>query len=149
MSDPDRSHADTPAGGGCARVPRDFGNAFPILNEIRHALQKLIESGEESRIDLSAMPFGPGDLERLTAWLGTGEVEASVDAMGPTRVRETAVPGVWLIDYRNAEDQRLTLHLEIAAVPEILRPQPQDLADALNQLDARLAHGPGTPPHSS
>jgi hydrogenase-1 operon protein HyaF len=121
---------------------RDWGNALPILHEVRHALERLIESGEETRIDLNAIPFGPGDEERLQALLGRGEVSASIDALGQTQIQETAIPGVWLLDYRNGEDQRLTLHLEIAGVPEILRTQPQDLETALTTLDARLESGP-------
>ncbi|NEV62519.1 hydrogenase expression/formation protein [Thiorhodococcus minor] len=149
MPESDRAKEQPSAAQDCQGAPRSFGNAFPVLNEIRHALQRFVQTGEETRIDLSAMPFGPGDLDRLTDWLGTGEVQARVDALGPTRVQETAIAGVWLVDYRNAEQQRLTLHLEVASVPEILRPQPQDLADALTQLDARLEQATGTTPLSS
>lgn len=121
---------------------RDWGNALPILHEVRHAIERLVESGEETCIDLNGIPFGPGDEERLQALLGHGEVSASVDALGPTRVQETAIPGVWILDYRNAEDQRLALHLEIAGVPRILRTQAEDLETALTTLDARLESGP-------
>lgn len=116
----------------------DHGNAIPILHEVRHALARLIAEGQETQIDLNAIPFGPGDEERLAALLGIGEVEALVSALGPTRVRETAIPGVWLVDYRNAEDERLALHLEIAQTPEILRTQREDLATAIAALDSRL-----------
>ncbi len=115
------------------------GNAIAILYEVRHALGHLTATGEATRIDLSAMPFGPGDEEHLSRLLGTGEVAASVEALGPTRVQETAVPGVWLVDYRNAQGERLALHLEIARVPEILCTQDEDLATAVATLDARLA----------
>ncbi len=125
----------------CASKPQDHGHVLPILHEIRHALERLIATGEETRIDLKAMPFGPGDLDHLRAWLGTGEVQASVAAMGPTLIQETAIPGVWLVDYQNADSQRLTLHIEIAPVPGILRPQPQDLAEAIATLDARMDEG--------
>jgi hydrogenase-1 operon protein HyaF len=114
------------------------GNAEPVLHEVRHALARLIAHGETTKIDLKAMPFGPGDLDRLLALLGTGEVQATVDALGPTRIQETAIAGVWLVDYLNTEAQRLSLHLEIATVPEILCPQPQDLNDAIAALDNRL-----------
>jgi hydrogenase-1 operon protein HyaF len=77
-------------------------------------------------------------LDRLLSFLGTGEVQASIEALGPTRIQETGVAGVWLVDYLNSEAQRLALHLEIATVPEILCPQPQDLDDAIASLDARL-----------
>jgi hydrogenase-1 operon protein HyaF len=126
-----------------------LGTADPVLHEVRHALTRLIETGETTKIDLRAMPFGPGDLERLLAFLGTGEVQASVDALGPTRVQETGVSGVWLIDYLNSEAQRLALHLEIATVPEILCPQPQDLTDAIAALDARLSPDRSDPPLAS
>ncbi len=126
--------------------PRWHGNAEPILHEVRHALARLISTGETTKIDLKAMPFGPGDLEHLLSVVGTGEVQASVEALGQTRVQETAIPGVWLVDYLNTEAHRLALHLEIAAVPEILCPQPQDLADAIAALDARLNAGRSDPP---
>jgi hydrogenase-1 operon protein HyaF len=121
------------------------GNAIPIVHEVRHALGRLIASGEETRIDLNAIPFGPGDEERLLGLLGTGEVSASVEALGPTRIQETAVPGVWLVDYRNAEGERMALHLEIAAVPQILRTQRGDLDTAIAALDARLRSGQAAP----
>jgi hydrogenase-1 operon protein HyaF len=118
--------------------PLERGNALPILHEVRHALERLVATGETTRIDLNAIPFGPGDEARLTGLLGKGEVEARVESLGPTLVRETAIPGVWLVDYRNTEDARLALHLEIAPIPEILCTQPEDLQTALAALDARL-----------
>lgn len=114
------------------------GNALPILHEVRHALERLISTGETTQIDLNAIPFGPGDQERLTALLGSGEVRATIDALGPTRVQETSIPGVWLLDYYNGEGQRLAFHIEIATIPGILAAQPEDLAGALDTLDARL-----------
>jgi hydrogenase-1 operon protein HyaF len=130
-------------------LPQGYGNAEPVLHEVRHALARLISTGESTKIDLKAMPFGPGDLERLLSVLGTGEVQATIDALGPTRVQETAIPGVWLVDYLNSEAQRLALHLEIATVPEILCPQPQDLDDAIAALDARLNPDKSDPPLAS
>lgn len=123
--------------------PRAWGNSLPILHEIRHGLIRLAESGERTLIDLNAIPFGPGDEDRLIGLLGRGEVEAEIEALGPTLVWETAVPGVWLIDHRNLEDQRLALHVEIAMVPEILRTQPEEVRDAVSRLDARIEGGSG------
>lgn len=128
-----------------------FGNALPVLHQIRHALDRLLLTGEPTRIDLNAMPFGPGDLDRLTSLLGRGEVSARVDAAGPTEVQETAIPGVWLVDYRNADGQRLTLQIEIADIPELLRAPHQDLATAIALLDTRLEsdQSPSASPLSS
>jgi hydrogenase-1 operon protein HyaF len=119
----------------------DFGNALPILSEVRHALARLIETGDPTQIDLGAMPFGPGDEARLMALLGNGEVSATIDALGPTRIRETAFGGVWIVEYLNTDEQRVALHLEIGEVPRILRPQPGDLDEAVAAIDARLAGG--------
>ena len=119
----------------------EWGNAIPILHEIRHGLRRLVEGGETSLIDLQAIPFGPGDEERLLSLLGQGEVEARLDALGPTHLRETAIPGVWLVDHRNRAGDRIGLQVEISTVPEILRTQPQDLSRALAALDARMAEG--------
>lgn len=124
---------------------RERGNALPILHEVRHALGRLIAAGETTQIDLEAIPFGPGDLERLTALLGAGEVSATIAALGPTLIQETAIPGVWLVDYRNSDDERLALHVEVATIPGILRVQPEDLASATAILDARLSGGPDAP----
>jgi hydrogenase-1 operon protein HyaF len=118
--------------------PRDFGNALPILGEIRHAVARLAETDEATRIDLASIPFGPGDEDRLLELLGRGEVQATVNALGPTRIWETRFPGVWLVDYANADDQRLALQIEVDEVPQILRTQRADLSDSLSALDASV-----------
>ncbi|MBK1646525.1 hydrogenase expression protein HupH [Thiocapsa imhoffii] len=125
------------------------GNLAAILHEVRHALAHLVATGTSTKIDLRTLPFGPGELDQLLEHLGTGEAQARIDAMGPTRIQETAIAGVWLVDYLNPEDQRLAFHLEIATIPEILCPRPQDLTDAIDMLDARLSAGDDTPPLTS
>jgi hydrogenase-1 operon protein HyaF len=117
----------------------EWGNALPILHEIRHALRLLAESGEATLIDLRSLPFAPGDEDRLLGLLGTGEVQASVEALGPTHVWETAIPAVWLVDHRNQEGERIALHIEIDRVPALLCTQPEELRDAADRLDRRLA----------
>lgn len=122
------------------------GNALPILHEIRHALKRLAESGEATSIDLSSIPFGPGDEERLLGVLGRGEVQATLDALGPTRIWESAVPAVWVVDHHNADGERIAMHIEITRIPDILRTQPQDVSDAVATLDARVGTGTANPP---
>jgi hydrogenase-1 operon protein HyaF len=128
-----------PPASGAGGSGRSYGNALPILSEIRHALARLADGGEPTRIDLAALPFGPGDEERLMALLGEGEVTATVDALGPTHVRETRFPGVWIVDYANTDDQRVALHIEVAEVPQILCAQRADIADALTEVDRTIA----------
>ena len=113
-------------------------NALPILHEIRHALAKLVESGENTVIDLNAIPFGPGDEDELLAVLGKGEVSATVDALGPTLVSETGYAGVWLVDYRDADDNRIAFQIEVTETPEILKAHPDDMWDGAERLAAGL-----------
>jgi len=120
-------------------VPGTWGNALPLLHEIRHGLQRLSESGESSLIDLHAVPFGPGDEDRLLRFLGRGEAQAEINALGLTRISESVFAGVWLVDHRNANDERIAFQIEITSIPEILRSQPQDVHVALEALNARLS----------
>ena len=65
------------------------GNVTPILNEIKHALNSLIETGESTTIDLRAMPMAPGEMQQIESLLGTGEVTATINAMGSSTVNES------------------------------------------------------------
>ncbi len=103
------------------------GNVRPILNEVMHAIDKLLESDEPTTIDLAGLPFGPGELEHLEATLGTGELAAKLDALGTSRIRETAYPGVWWLEHRNAFDEVVGRYLEITRTPEILSSQDADI----------------------
>ncbi len=109
-------------------------NVGPLLLQIEKALQDLQETGSETVIDLSAMPFSAQDEQDLRERLGSGEVNATVQAFGPTLVQETAFAGVWLVDYQDAEQRRLTLHLQISRIPDLLVTPADDLADSLASL---------------
>ena len=114
-------------------------NAVPLLHEIRHALEKLADSGETTTIDLSSIPFGPGDKQQLFDVLGHGEVEAKIDAMGETRVEESGFPGVWLVHYFAVTGEQLATHIEVTRCPSLLITPEQDLADSALNLQAQLA----------
>jgi hydrogenase-1 operon protein HyaF len=109
-------------------------------------LAQLVELGEPTQIDLSREPLRACDVDRLLQWLGRGEVEARIEALGVTQVRETALAGVWLVDHRDAEDRRLTLQVEIAHCPEILPTAQEDLTQALAKLQGSLERGLGQDP---
>ena len=104
-------------GDGWHRPPlsRDYpfyGNVRPLLNEVLHAVDRLLESGEPTTIDLATLPFGPGELEHLEATLGSGELCATLDSLGTSHIRETAYPGVWWLEHRNAADEVVGRFLE-------------------------------------
>ena len=111
------------------------GNVRPILNEVMHAVDRLLEDDEPTTIDLAGLPFGPGELEHLEATLGTGELSAKLDALGTSRIRETAYPGVWWLEHRNALDEVVGRYLEITRTPEILSSQDADIVAGRARLE--------------
>ncbi len=115
-----------------------YGNVRPLLNEVLHAVDRLLDNGEPTIIDLASLPFGPGELEHLEATLGTGELSARLDALGTSRIRETACPGVWWLEHRNAADEVVGRFLEITRIPEILSSQDADIAAGRARLEDLL-----------
>jgi hydrogenase-1 operon protein HyaF len=114
------------------------GNVRPLLNEVLHAVDRLLETDEPTTIDLAGLPFGPGELEHLEAALGTGELSAKLDALGTSRIRETAFPGVWWLEHRNAHDEVVGRYLEITRTPEILASQDADIVAGRARLEDQL-----------
>ncbi len=110
------------------------GYAPAILREVEASLAALVEHGKTSRIDLLSLPMGPRDYERLREVLGQGEVSASIDALGPTQLRETVVHGVWWITHWNTDGAKVAEFLDITHVPEILKSHPDDARAALARL---------------
>lgn len=109
------------------QVQAMHGNVQPILNEVLHALDRLIDNDEATTIDLASLPFAPGELEALEASLASGEVSAQLDALGTSNIRETLYPGVWWIEHRNVYDEVVGRYLEITRMPEILSSQTADI----------------------
>ncbi len=114
------------------------GNVDPVLHEIRHALAELLTCGKETTIDLGAIPFAPGDENRLVEVLGEGEVSAVLQIMGESHVRETSIPGVWRIDHFDKEGDIQSRFVEITFMPDILKTQHDDAERGLADLTARL-----------
>lgn len=119
-------------------LPRP-SNAFPILHEIQTRLAELVGGGAPSTIDLRAMPLAPGDYETLQRLLGEGEVSATLEALGPTRIRETAIRGVWWMTHCNEAEEVVAEFIEIARIPTLLQAVDDDLVDGLTRLRERLA----------
>ncbi len=109
------------------RVKAAYGNVRPVLVEILHALDRLLDDGIPTTIDLASLPFGPGELDHLEETLGQGELVAQLDALGNSRIRETAYPGVWWIEHRNVNDEVVGRYLEVTRLPEILCSQDADI----------------------
>jgi hydrogenase-1 operon protein HyaF len=114
------------------------GNVLPLLHEIKHALQKLVEQGREAIIDLGSIPMTSGDEQVLETFLGRGEVKASLDALGKSEIRETRFSGVWWIIHYNENDERMGHFIEITSMPQILKSQAEDMQAALSELNEQL-----------
>ncbi len=95
-------------------------------------------TNEATTIDLASLPFGPGELEHLEALLGTGELSAKLDALGTSSIRETAYPGVWWLEHRNAFDEVVGRYLEITRTPEILSSQDADIVAGRAHLEEQF-----------
>ena len=103
-----------------------YGNVRPLLSEVLHAIDRLLDTGEPTTIDLAGLPFGPGELEHLEAMLGSGDI------------RETACPGVWWLEHRNAANDVVGRFIEITRTPEILSAQDADIAAGRARLEDKL-----------
>jgi hydrogenase-1 operon protein HyaF len=114
------------------------GNAMPILHEIEALLNDLVASGKTAAIDLRSLPLLPGDYARLKEVLGQGEVSATLEALGATQVRETAIHGVWWVTHCNSDASVIAEFIEVTYLPEILRTHPADARAGLDLLRARL-----------
>ena len=108
-------------------IPYSRGNVKPLLNEIIHALDRLLSDDEPTVIDLASLPFAPGELEELEHSLGHGELKAELDALGKSLIRETAYPGVWWLEHRNEAGEVVGRYIEITRTPEILMSQDADI----------------------
>jgi hydrogenase-1 operon protein HyaF len=113
-------------------------NVRPILHEVRHALDKLLNRGESSIIDLRSIPLAPGEEASIIETLGHGEVHARLNALGPSDIYETKFAGVWLVTHFNEEDSIVSRFIEVTVLPDVLKSQAEDIAHAMNELENEL-----------
>ncbi|MGA7801641.1 MAG: hydrogenase expression/formation C-terminal domain-containing protein [Gammaproteobacteria bacterium] len=113
-------------------------NAWALLHELDGMLDALLQDGEESSIDLRSIPMTTADREVLARVLGEGELNASIDALGPSRVRETGIHGVWWVTHHNTDDAVIAEFLEVSFCPDILRSHIDDVRDTLESLRTQL-----------
>lgn len=119
----------------------DTAIARSVLNDIRILVATFVSSGQTGAIDLRhALPMGPRGYQFLKQTLSAGEVTATINGTARTEIRETAYPGVWWVTHRNRNDEIVTELIEVAAIPEILKSQPEDIRYGLQQLSRRLTN---------
>jgi hydrogenase-1 operon protein HyaF len=139
-----------PEAGACGSSPENStpaplgtrvatGNVPLLLTEIAHALERLADSGATHTIDLRAIPLGPGEEDRLLAFLGHGELQAQFESLGRSEIRECAFPGLWCVTHENPGGHVTGRFLEISYVPDLLAAAPAEVRVGLDRLRAELA----------
>ena len=114
-------------------------NVLPLLHEVRHALERLLETGEPTVIDMGSIPLAPGEFEKIDGALGTGEVKAVLESMGPSQIYETQFSGVWRITHYNAANEIVGRFIEVTRIPEILLAQVSDVRVGFDLLTRKLS----------
>jgi len=113
-------------------------NVKPLLHEIKHALDTLIETGRITIIDLRSIPLAPGEEEHILNTLGQGEVQAQLNALGLSQIIETQYPGVWIVTHYNDEQHVTSRFIEVTTMPEILCSQTEDIMEAYSRITLDL-----------
>ncbi|MDM8545541.1 hydrogenase expression/formation C-terminal domain-containing protein [Candidatus Venteria ishoeyi] len=113
-------------------------NVTPLLNEVRHALQALLTTGEATQIDLRSIPLSDRDVAQIQDALGVGEVEIQINALGPSMIKETTFAGVWWVEHRNSSNELTGRYIEITPVPDIVPSAMSDIQDGLERLNRRV-----------
>lgn len=120
-------------------VPAETGNALPLLHEVAYLLERLAQDGVGGTIDLGSLPLLPGDRAILEETLGQGEVSAAIQALGATRIRETAIHGVWWVTHCNSGGEVVAEFIEVTRFPAILAAPEEDIRESLLVLRESLA----------
>ena len=113
-------------------------NVKPLLHEIKHALDNLIETGKTTIIDLRSIPLAPGEEDKILNILGQGEVQAQLNALGLSEISETQYTGVWIVTHYNDEQHVISRFIEVTTMPEILCSQTEDVMEAYSNLTLDL-----------
>jgi len=118
--------------------------AASLLHEISRRLEALAADPSHAQvIDLRSLPIDDAARSALRSRLGRGEVEASLDVAGATRIEETAYAGVWWARHLDADGGAAVLEqIIVARVPELLLAHPEDIAAAARRLAGELAAAP-------
>jgi hydrogenase-1 operon protein HyaF len=115
------------------------GQLLAILSELKSMLIELQQTGKPNSIDLRSLPMFPGDYDRLKLVLGEGEVSARISTLGDSLIQETTIPGIWWVTHFNTDDETIAEFIEVTLLPDLLKTQTEDLAQADQQLDHLLS----------
>lgn len=115
----------------------DSGNLHSILSEIKFALEQLLEQKKTHSIDLRAMPWSPGEEDKLEQYLGRGEISVELNALGKSTFYESRFSGIWIVTHYNQEDEIIGKLIEITTMPEMIFSQYEDIKESLENIQTQ------------
>jgi hydrogenase-1 operon protein HyaF len=110
------------------------GGVTAVLYEIVTLLERLATVAESAAIDLRSLPISAQDRTELQRVLGEGEVQATLNADGISRIHETRFPGVWWVEHRDRQGELIAELIEVTRVPEILASATNEIAAGARAL---------------
>ncbi len=117
---------------------RPSAQVLALLRELQVMITTLAERGEPNSIDIRSLPLSPSDYETLIQILGNGEVNATINALGLSKIKETRFSGVWWLQHLNSHDEIIAELIEVTPLPDILKTQAPDLINSAEVLQRYL-----------
>jgi hydrogenase-1 operon protein HyaF len=114
------------------------GGVAAILSELVTLLERLVTGEASSVIDLRSLPMSPQDRIELQRALGEGEVQATVNAEGLSKIRETSVAGLWWVEHFDRHGELVAEMIEVTLVPQILASASDEIAAGAHALRTRI-----------
>jgi len=115
---------------------QETGNLPGVIAEIKFALEQLLETKKTHCIDLLAMPWSPGEEQKLEKYLGQGEVRVELNALGKSTFIESHYSGVWLVSHYDENGETIGKLIEINYLPDMIFSQTEDIRDSLKRLQS-------------
>jgi hydrogenase-1 operon protein HyaF len=112
------------------------GGVAAILSELVSLLERLARGEQPATIDLRSLPMSPHDRAELQRALGEGEVQATVNAEGLSKIRETHISGVWWVEHFDRHGDLLAELIEVTLVPQILASASDEVSAGARALRA-------------
>jgi hydrogenase-1 operon protein HyaF len=115
------------------------GGVAAILSELATLLERLVRGDPPRSIDLRSLPMSPRDRAALERVLGEGEVQATVNAQGLSKMRETRVSGIWWVEHFDQQGELIAELIEVSRVPEMLGSAFDEMAAGARDLRAQIS----------
>ena len=125
------------------------GGVNAVLSELATLLERLVRGEPAGSIDLRSLPMSPRDRAELQRVLGDGEVQATVDARGLSKIRETRVSGIWWVEHFDEQGDPIAELIEVSRIPAILGSAADEIAAGARELRAQISASAACSPGGS